>query len=405
MPGVQTASLLFSPELLQDPYPIYRQCLSQGLVHRVEGRPGMWAVFRYADCASLIRDPRLSARRSHFLMMALPPEQRAEFAPLMRLMQSMMLFFDAPEHTRLRKLMNKGFDPSAVDSLRPTIQAIVDKLFDPLKGKSEFDIVKDIAYPLPVRVISEMLGVPESLHEQFIAWSDTIAVFLGNIHRTVEQTRAAQQAAISLTDFFRDAVAASRRKKSGDLINLLIKIEEDGEVMTEEELLAQCVLLLLAGHETTRNLIGNGMYTLLRHPDALAQLRQHPDMIRTAIEELLRYESPIQYTARVLKEDMQLDGVQIRPGEVLLFMLGAANRDPSQFDQPDDLNLKRLNNSHLSFGAGAHFCIGNQLARLEGQAAILRLLQNFPQMRLRSNRADWAHNFDFRGLKTLPVEI
>ncbi len=405
MSNTQVAPLLFNNEFLQDPYPFYRKFLCDGGPRRVEGRPGMWAMSRYAECSSYIRDPRLSARRSRFLLTVLPPEQRAEFSSLAHLMEMMMLFFDAPEHTRLRKLMNKGFAPAAVDCLRPRIQGIVDALLAPLEGKSEFDIVKDVAYALPVRVISEMLGVPEELQAQFIAWSDHIAVFIGNIHRTLEQTRAAQAAATGLTDYFREAVAKRRRQKSDDLISLLIDIEEDGDVLTEEELYAQCVMLLLAGHETTRNLIGNGVYTLLRHPEAVARLREQPEMIRTAVEELLRYESPIQYTARIVKEEMEFDGVRVRPGELLLFMLGAANRDPRQFEAPDELDLKRLNNSHLAFGAGAHFCIGNQMARLEGQAAISRLLETFPRMRLLSPRPEWAPNFDFRGLKSLPVAV
>ena len=315
--------------------------------------------------------PRLSARRSGFLLLAHPPEQRAEFARLARLMELMMLFLDPPEHPRLRKLMNKGFAPAAVESLRPNIEAIVERLFEPLAGKSEFDIIHDIAYPLPVRVISEMLGIPEHLHQKFIRWSDDIAVFIGNIHRTSEQTRAAQVAAIAMTDFFREAVTKRRRQKSDDLISLLIDIEADGEVLTEEELYAQCVMLLLGGHETRRNLIGNGMYTLLQNAEAMAQLQDEPEIIRTAVEELLRFESPIQYTGRIVRQEMELDGAQVRPGELLLFMLGAANRDPRQFNDADRMDLKRLNNSHLAFGAGAHFCIGNQLARLEGAGSDL----------------------------------
>jgi pimeloyl-[acyl-carrier protein] synthase len=184
-----------------------------------------------------------------------------------------------------------------------------------------------------------------------------------------------------------------------------MEIEEDGDVLTEEELYAQCVMLLFGGHETTRNLIGNGLYTLLRHPEQAAELREHPELIRSAIEELLRYESPVQYTGRMVLQDFEFCGVQARRGQEIVFMLGAANRDPRQFKEPDLLDLKRGNNTHLAFGAGAHFCIGNRLARLEGRVAILRFFQEFPQMRPVPPEPDWLPNFSFRGLKTLLVNL
>ena len=200
-------------------------------------------------------------------------------------------------------------------------------------------------------------------------------------------------------------MAERRRNKGNDLISLLIDIEEEGEVLTEEELYAQCIALLFAGHETTRNLIGNGMYTLLQHPHETAELRERPEIIRSAVEELLRYESPVQFTARVLKEDIEVCGQQIRKGWTVLCMLGAANRDPKQFKEPDDLDLKRLNNQHLAFSAGLHFCIGAQLARLEGQVALLNLVQRFPKMKLTGPRPEYAPTFGFRGLKSLPVIV
>ena len=208
---------------------------------------------------------------------------------------------------------------------------------------------------------------------------------------------------MELTEFFRKTVAERRRNKGNDLISLLIDIEEEGEVLTEEELYAQCIALLFAGHETTRNLIGNGMYTLLQHPQQMAELREKPEMIRSAVEELLRYESPVQFTARVLKEDIEICGQPIRKGWTVLCMLGAANRDPKQFKEPNQLDLKRLNNQHLAFSAGLHFCIGAQLARLEGQIAILNLVQRFPQMKLTGPRPEWASTFGLRGLKSLPM--
>ena len=404
-PAVPAPKFLFTDEILRDPYPAYRRFLEDGQIHPVAYGGGGWAVFRHGVCSSLIRDPRLSARRSAVLLRALPPEKQHEFAELARMMGLWLLFLDAPEHTRLRKLMNKGFSPGVVEGLRPQIQGIVDRILAAMRQASEADLLREIAHPLPARVIAEMLGVPEALHDQVIQWSDAIGVFLGNPQRTVQQTQIAQQAVVALTEVFRGTAAERGGKRGADLISLLLDIEEDGEVLTEEELYAQCVMLLGAGHETTRSLIGNGMYTLLRHPEEMAELREDPDLIRTAVEELLRFESPVQFTGRVAKEEMEACGVRVRAGETILFMLGAANRDPCQFKDPDRLNLKRLNNPHLAFGAGAHFCIGNQLARLEGQIAILSMVQQFPRMRLATQRPEWAPNFGFRSLKALPVIV
>ena len=400
------AGFLFTDEILRNPYPTYRRFLEDDqILHSVPYGGGGWAIFRHAACSSLIRDPRLSAKRVGATLLTLPPERRAEFGELTRMLSLWLLFIDAPEHSRLRKLMNKGFSPAVAEGLRSQIEAIVDRMLEPMRHASEADVLREIAYPLPVRVIAEMFGVPETLQDRFIQWSDAIALFFGNPHRTVQQTQAAQDAVRALTEFFQGAVAERRRQKGSDLISLLLDIEEDGEILTEEELHAQCVMLLFGGHETTRNLIGNGMYTLLQHPEEMAELRQNAELIRSAVEELLRYESPVQYSARVAKEEMEICSVQVRKGQGILFMLGAANRDPQQFKDPDRLDLKRSNNPHLAFGAGAHFCIGNQLARLEGQIAILKMVQQFPRMRLAAQHVEWAPNFGLRGLKALPVVL
>ena len=396
---------LFTEGFLQDPYPIYQRFLEEGPIHYVDWGPGIWAVFRYAECSSILKDSRLSAKRTGGFLLTLPPDRRAEFAELARLVALWMLFMDAPEHSRLRKLMNKGFSPAVAESLRPQIEATVDRMLEPLRHASEAELMHEIAHPLPVRVIAEMLGLSGSGRDPLVQWSDTIATFFGNPRRTLEQTHSAQLAIVALTEFFRGAVAERRRQKGGDLISLLLDIEEDGEVLTEEELYAQCVMMLFGGHETTRNLIGNGMQTLLQHPEELSRLREQPEMIRSAVEELLRYESPVQYMSRALKDDMELCGARLRRGDVVAFMLGAANRDPQQFRDPGRLNLTRLNNAHLAFGAGPHFCIGNQLARLEAQVAILRMVQAFPRLELASERPEWAPNMALRGLRALPVTL
>jgi cytochrome P450 len=314
-------------------------------------------------------------------------------------------FLDAPEHSRLRKLMNKGFSPAVAESLRAPLEALVDEMLEPLQHASEAEIMQQIAHPLPVRVIAEMLGIPGTMQQQLTEWSDAIATFFGNPRRTVEQTSAAQGAMLALTAFFRDAVAERRRQKGNDLISLLLEIEEDGDVLTEEELYAQCVMLLFGGHETTRNLIGNGILALLQNPQEAFRLRDNTALIRSGVEELLRYESPVQSAGRIVKEEMELCGETLTPGTIVFAMLGSANHDPQQFKDPGTLNLARLNNAHLAFGAGAHFCIGNQIARLESQVAILRLVQRFPRMQLAAQKPQWSPNFVLRGLTSLPVSL
>ena len=399
--------VVFTEEILQDPYPTYALMHHQGPLHYIDvgSKWGVWSIFSHAECSSVAKDPRCSAKRAHQMLLSLPLSRQSEFSELSRMLGLWLIFMDPPEHTRLRKLLNKGFSTAAIESLRPQIETAVDRMLKPLQHGSEIDLIRDFANSIPMRIISELLGVPQELHDQFVDCSRAIALFRGNPNRTVEQARAAQDALLALTGFFQKTVAERRRNKGNDLVSLLIDIEEEGEVLTEEELYAQCIALLFAGHETTRNLIGNGMYTLLQHPKDAAELRDDPEIIRGAVEEILRYESPVQFTARVLKEDMEVCGQHIPKGWSILCMLGAANRDPKQFQQPNQFNLKRLNNQHLAFGAGAHFCIGNQLARLEGQIAILNLVQRFPGMKLAGQRPEWASTFGFRGLKALPVTM
>lgn len=399
--------VVFSDEILQDPYPTYTRLLEEGPLHYVDvgSKWAVWSIFSHAECSVVAKDPRLSAKRAQQMLLPLPLSRQAEFSELARMLGLWLIFMDPPEHTRLRKLLNKGFSPAAIESLRPQVEAIVERMLQPLRHGAEVELMREFANPMPVRIISEMLGIPQELHDTFVDWSRAIAVFRGSPNRTVEQASAAQDALFGLTDFFRKTVAERRRNKGNDLISLLIDIEDEGEVLTEEELYAQCIALLFAGHETTRNLIGNGMYTLLQHPQETAEMRENPEIIRTAVEELLRYESPVQFTARVLKEDIEICGQRIPKKWSVLCMLGAANRDPKRFKEPNQLDLKRLNNQHLAFSAGPHACIGGQLARLEGQVAILNLVQRFPKMKLTGPKPEWASTFGFRGLKSLPVIV
>ena len=304
IPPSLSANDFFTPEFLRDPYPTYRRYLDGPGLQFLSLHGGVWAAFKHTECSTFLRDPRLSAKRTGALIDEFPAEKRKEFAELARTLSLWMLFFDAPEHTRLRKLMNKGFSPPAIESLRPQIEKIVDRLLMPLRKNDQIDIIPQFAHPLPAYVIAELLNVPESLHEKFVRWSNAVATLFGNPYRTLDDLVAAQQAIHSLTSYFREVVAAHRRQKRNDLISLLMEIEEDGDVLTEEELYAQCVMLLFGGHETTRNLIGNGLYTLLRHPEQASELRANPELIRSAVEELLRYESPVQYTGRMVLETL-----------------------------------------------------------------------------------------------------
>ena len=399
--------VVFSDEILQDPYPTYTRLLDEGPLHYVDvgSKWSVWSVFGHAECSLIAKDPRCSAKRAQQMLLPLPLSRQAEFSELARMLSLWLIFMDPPEHSRLRKLLNKGFAPAAIEALRPQVEVIVDRMLKPLRRGAEVDVMSEFANPMPVSVISEMMGVPEALHGTFVEWSRAIALFRGSPNRTVEHARAAQHAMIQLTEYFRQTVAERKRNKGNDLISLLIDIEEEGEVLTEEELYAQCIALLFAGHETTRNLIGNGLYTLLQNPEQTAELRENPEMIRSAVEELLRFESPVQFTARVLKEDIELCGQHIPKKWTILCMLGAANRDPKRFKDPNQLDLKRLNNQHLAFSAGPHACIGGQLARLEGQIAILNLVQRFPEMKLTGPRPEWASTFGLRGLNDLRVVL
>ena len=336
IPPPLSAKEFFTPEFLRNPYSTYRRYLDGRGLQYLDIHGGVWAVFKHAACSSFLRDPRLSAKRTATLIDEFPAEKQMEFAELARTFSLWMLFFDAPEHTRLRKLMNKGFSPVAIESLRPQIEKVVDRLLIPLYKNHRIDIVPQFAHPLPAYVIAEMLNVPESLHQQFIHWSNAIAMLFGNPHRTLNDLVAAQQAIHCLTSYFREAVAARRNRKGNDLISLLMQIEEDGDVLTEEELYAQCVMLLFGGHETTRNLIGNGLYTLLRHPEQASELRDHPELIRSAVEELLRYESPVQYTGRMVLENFEFCGVEARPDQEVIFMPGGgqSRRLPIQGSRP-----------------------------------------------------------------------
>jgi pimeloyl-[acyl-carrier protein] synthase len=386
------------PAFVADPYPTYRRLLAEDPVHH--SPMGFWVLTRYEDVVAALRDPRLAKE-------AIAAFVAARFGAPMPAMGLSMLDRDPPDHTRLRSLVSKAFTPRVVDGLRPRVQQIVDGLLDGVRDAGTMDLIEEFAYPIPVNVICEMLGVPVEDHERFKGWSLDIARGLDSILLPADSDVPKRSAAArtGLADYFRELIARRRVAPRADLLSGLIAAEEAGDKLSENELLATCILLLIAGHETTVNLIGNGTLALLRHPDQLRRLRDKPALIGTAIEELLRFDGPVQRTARIPSEDVVIDGRKIHKGEMVMPFIGAADRDPAQFPDPDRLDIGRADNRHIAFGWGIHFCLGAPLARVEGQIAINTLLQRFPRLALATETPEFRESLTLRGLKSLPVKF
>ncbi|MFN2606930.1 MAG: cytochrome P450 [Acidimicrobiales bacterium] len=383
----------FPAEYRADPYPLYDWIRENDPVHRAPD--GNWVLVRYADAAAVLRDARFSNNPEW-----LGPD--AVNASTVRVVGSrVMMFLDPPDHTRLRSLVTKAFTPKVVEGLRSRVQAIVDESLDAVADRGEMDVLADLAYPLPTTVICELLGIPLSDRELFRDWSADASRLLDGYVDPDAQVRG-MAATMHLAQYFTDVIEQRRAEPGHDLITALVTAEEEGRTLTHEELLTTATLLLLAGFETTMNLVGNGMFMLLRHPDELARLRDDPSLDRTAVEELLRYEGPVHITARIATTDVEVGGQAIAKGEQLAVSLAAANRDPAQFADPNRLDVGRTENRHLAFGGGAHFCLGASLARLESRAAVTTLLRRFPDLHL-LEEPEWRDHFVVRGLKQLRV--
>jgi pimeloyl-[acyl-carrier protein] synthase len=384
------------PAFVADPYPTYRRLQAEDPVHH--SPMGFWVLTRYEDVVAALRDPRLAKE-------AIAAFVAARFGAPMPAMGLSMLDRDPPDHTRLRSLVSKAFTPRVVDGLRPRVQQIVDGLLDGVRDAGTMDLIEEFAYPIPVNVICEMLGVPVEDHERFKGWSLDIARGLDAILLPADSEVPKRSAAArtGLAEYFRELIARRRVAPRADLLSGLIAAEEAGDKLSENELLATCILLLIAGHETTVNLIGNGTLALLRHPDQLRRLRDNPALIGSAIEELLRFDGPVQRTARIPSEDVVIDGRKIPKGEMVMPFIGAADRDPAQFPEPDRLDIGRTDNRHIAFGWGIHFCLGAPLARVEGQIAINTLVQRLPSLALATDRPEFRQSLTLRGLASLPV--
>lgn len=394
---------------LANPVPLYHAMRESAPVHRREESYGVaWHLTRYDDIAFALKDPRFSAERSFN-----DPQMRAhltdagreraeEFA---RYASRWLIAIDPPDHTRLRGLVLKAFTPRVVESLRPRIEGIVDELLNDAATRGEMDVMHDFAYPLPATVIAELLGVPVADRDRFKRWSDSLI----NVQSFDDE--GAHRDFREMVDYLRDAVhARANADLTSDLLTALVHAREERDALSEDELIAQAMLLLVAGHETTTNLIGNGLLALFRHPEQLRRLRDDPTLLPNATEELLRYDGPVQLTSRTAKAEIELRGTRIAAGSPVILWLGAANHDPARFVNPDALDLARPDaKGHLAFAHGIHFCVGAALARMEGQIALGALLHRFPDVRPAADTdlatPEWGPNPALRGLLHLPVTL
>ena len=395
---------------LENPYPVYALLRTVRPVLEVPvpdfDGPGAWLLTRHRDVHLALRDSRFSANRMrapliHENLDRLPPFIRQTAQGLRT-----MLVMDPPDHTRVRKLVNKAFTPKRIAALRGRIEEIVDHQLDQLAEMAKSgpaDLIHDLAEPLPAIVIAELLGVPAEDHRQFRQWSSKLIAGLAS--PKLEDRVASGAAGQQILAYLSDIIAARRREPRDDLISAMIHAQEESDALSDEELLATSNLLLLAGHETTTNLIGNGVLALLREPDELERLRADPSLLPTAVEELLRFDGPVQATVRVALEDIEIDDHLIPEGALVLVNLGAANRDPEVFEDPDRLDVGRDPNPHVSFGFATHFCMGAPMARLEAQVAVGALIARFPKLVLAGDAPEYRPNPILRGLKKLELSL
>jgi pimeloyl-[acyl-carrier protein] synthase len=392
---------LLEPEVLANPYPLYHKLRSEDPVHW-DRFLHTWVVTRYPDVLNVLHS--FSADRTP------TPEQLTAMGlsglnPIAKVMVKQMLFMDAPAHTRLRGLASAAFTPRRVEVLREHIQEIADDLLDRVEARGHMDVIADFAAPMPAIVTAEMLGVPTEDHVNLKKWSTDFAEMLGNFQHNPDRIPRVLESTNNLTDYFQAAIDKMREHPREGLIHSFMTAEIDGDRLTDEEIVANCIVTMVGGQETTTNLIGNGLLTLMRNPEQLARLRDDRSLIPSAVEELLRYESPSQHTGRLAREDVQIGGKEIRKGQAVMAIMAAANRDPERFPDPDQLILDRSDNKHLAFGWSSHFCFGAPLARMEGQIAFETLLRRLPNLELVPEPLNWRNNSGLRGLMALPVNF
>lgn len=390
---------LLDPAVLADPYPLYARLREEA---PVVWDPYLhcWVVTRYDDVLRVLKDFSADRTPSPDFMRQLG---LGEIEPLAAVMVRQMLFLDAPAHTHLRKLCSTAFTPRRVEVLESEIESIADELIDAMRASDAPDIVKHFAEPLPAIVTARLLGMPREDHLQLKAWSADFAEMLGNFQHNPGGVVRVLKSLEDMTAYFRSAIREEHRKLADGLVKSLVEAEVDGERLTEDEVIANVIVTMVGGQETTTNLIGNGMLTLMRRPDKLAELKARPEVMETAVEELLRFEAPSQHTGRICHADTMIGGYVIPKGAAVMAVMAAANRDPRRFADPDTLDFDRQDNRHLAFGWAAHFCFGAPLARMEGRIAFRKLLDRLPGLALAPRRLEWRENLGLRGLLGLPV--
>lgn len=399
--GVFSLAQLLDPLVLADPYPLYRRLREEDPVHW-DAFLHAWVVTRYADVITVLRD--FSAQRTP------TPEHLAsiglmELSPIATVMVKQMLFLDPPAHTRIRSLASCAFTPRQVSSLRHRIRNRTLHLLDQVAPRGSMDVLRDLAEPLPSAITAEMLGVPVEDSPRLKAWSQLFAEMLGNFQHNPERASLVRQTIEEMTAYFQAAIRAIRIHPREGLIHSFLTAEVDGHRFTEDEVVANVILTMVGGQETTTNLISNGILTLLRHPRELQRLHDDPSLIASAVEEILRYEPPSQQTARVAPADLVLAGRSIQRGQAVIAVIAAANRDPDRFFLPDRFDIARGDNRHLSFGWASHFCFGAALARAEAQIALEELIRRFPVWSPDARHLEWRSNLGLRGLVSLPISF
>lgn len=397
---------LFDPKVRINPYPTYHRLRSESPVHQYFVG-GDWLVSRYTDVKAVLRGgcvrsqdkPKSIQERNQYLQ-----DKGKNLNTLAHTTSRFLFYMDPPDHTRLRSLVVKVFSPVIVERMRPRIQEIVNESLDKVRHKGSMDIIADFAIPLPVTVISRLLGIPQKDQDQLNQWSNVLARILDSLV-SLEEFEAMNEVTEAFKEYLRALIAKREKKPQADLISALIAAKEQSDRLSEEELLATCIMLFATGEESTVNTIGNGMLALLNHPDQIEQLKKEPTKIKSAVEEILRYDSPVQTTTRIATVNFEIGNQTIQAGEKVVLCLGAANRDPEQFPDPDRLNINRDPNPHVAFGDGIHYCLGAGLARIQVQIAINALIQQFPDLKLASNKLELRKNAVLRGFKALPVSF
>ena len=392
------------PAFLADPFPVYARMRDQDPVHW-SPRLKSWVLTRYDDVKQACLDADMSSDRLRPFFASLRATEAQRVTDIIRYLSLWMVFRDPPDHTRLRRLVGKVFNVRSMHAMRERVSALCAWLLDRVGERREFDFIGAFAGPLPALVIMDMLGVPRDELARVKRMSDDMALFIGSSRTSREKYDIAESATREMAGLFRDLIAARRASPGDDLLSALVYVEDEGDRLTEDELLATCILLLFAGHETTTNHIANALLSLIRAPDQMQALRHDPGLAAAAVEELLRFDGPSGAQVRIVRVEHGLRGKRLANGDRVFLLLNAANRDPRAFPDPDRLDLRRNGVAHLSFGFGTHICLGFPLARMEGEISLPAVLQRWRSIELASDRLEWINSMVFRGMKAMPVRV